>query len=375
MKVAMITPWFYPVLGGTEIYVDNISSKLNEKGIITDIITFDLASKTANSKKSTSAINGTRVIKIPCFKMPESKLLQHMLNVNLVPKNQLSLLKEYDILHFNNDADLSFPIFSYPIRKPKILHCHNIGPTYFYFKINPMSGFVMKNATDRLIASSDYALSLLNQLGISRDRISLIPNGVDTEKFTPNSSMRPENVLLYVGRIEPGKGLHYLIRALKSISTPMELMIAGPRSRNESYNIEIFSMIEKENALSLHKITYLGELTSDQLADLYKKVTLLVLPSLNETFGIVLLEAMASGTPIVASKSGGMPEIIGENGVLFESGNPVDLARKIEYLLQDKSLRTRMGINGRRLVQENFSYDRVAQKLIEVYQQMLSKSH
>ncbi len=374
MKIAMITPSFYPQIGGTEVFVENISSKLNRKGVKTDIFTFSYKDSALFSNSgSIEADLSSTVIRIPGFRLPHSKLRTHLLNVNVIPKRRLSDLKGYDILHFHNDSDLSFPLFAYPIRKPKILHCHNIGPNFFYFRINPLSAFILKNVANNYISSTNYASSLLCELGIPKKKINIIPNGVNIEKFSPTPCEREKNLLLFVGRLDPGKGLHFLLRALTLISTPVTLIIAGPRSWNESYNAHILSLIQEASSNTIHKIVYIGEQKPEQLANLYRKATMLILPSLTETFGIVLLEAMASRAPVIASNTGGIPEIVKDkvNGLLFRAGDPIDLAEKISHLLADVNFGAIMGQEGMRQVKEKFTYDTIADNLIIFYEQLL----
>lgn len=373
MKVAMISPFFYPTVGGTEVFVEKISSKLNETGIETDIFTFEPKPRLTCSG-STTGIDETKLKRVSGLKLPPSRVRTHLLNVNVIPKKCLSVLKKYDILHFNNDSDLSFPLFSLPIRKPKILHCHNIGPNFFYYRMNPVSAYLLRNVADRYISASNFGSSLLQQLGISRNKIATVHNAVDLAEFTVSTtSNRAQNLLLFVGRIDPSKGLHCLLRSLRLLSDSVKLVIAGPLSWDSSYNSRILSSIKEVNRMSSHAITYLGPQNHNQLFDLYRKATMLVLPSISETFGIVLLEAMASGTPVVASNAGGIPEIIKDrvNGLLFRSGDFSDLARRVHTLLNDDNLRMRLGLEGRRFVEENFSYDCVVGELTKIYTQMI----
>lgn len=373
MKIAMVTPFFSPLIGGTEVFVEKISSKLNEKGVLTDILTFDCGSTSAFSDENRENVNRSKVVRVPALNLPTSRLRTHLLNVNYIPKKRLSLLKEYDIIHFHNETDLSFPLFSYPIRKPKVFHCHTLGANFGYYRMNPVSTYVLKKTAHRYVAVSNYVASLLEELGISSRRIVTVHNGVDIGKFRPSSTDRTENLLLFVGRLDPSKGLHHLLRSLEILSDPVELVIAGPLSWDDTYNSKIFSLIRKVSNSTIHKIAYLGEQKQDNLIGLYRKAAILVLPSVAESLGLVILEAMACGTAVIASNTGGIPEIVEDNinGLLFRPGDVTELAKKIQYLLQDRKMRMQLGNEGRRSIVSNFSCDSTVDKLLRVYKEMI----
>jgi len=373
MRIAMVTPFFSPLIGGTEIFIEEISSKLNKKGLLTDIFTFDFGSTSILSDEKREKVNEPTVIRIPMLSLPTSRLRTHLLNVNHIPMKRLSQLKEYDIIHFHNETDLSFPLFSYAIRKPKIFHCHTLGANFGYYRMNPVSTHILKKVAHRYVAVSNYVASLLEQLGISSKRIRTIYNGVDIGKFRPDSTDRTENLLLFVGRLDPSKGLHHLLCSLEMLSDPVNLVIAGPLSWDDTYNSQIFSLIRKISSTTIHKITYLGEQKQDNLIRLYRKAAILVLPSMAESLGLVILEAMACGTAVIASNTGGIPEIVqdAKNGLLFRPGDVTDLARKIQCLLQDENLRTQLGNEGRRSIVRDFSCDSTVDKLLRVYREMI----
>jgi glycosyltransferase involved in cell wall biosynthesis len=132
--------------------------------------------------------------------------------------------------------------------------------------------------------------------------------------------------------------------------------------------------IETENQKGKHEVTYLGGLDQAQLTEWYQEASILVLPSVFEAFGIVLVEALSCATPVVATYAGGVPEVVkdGENGILVPVNNHLALAKAIQHLLDNKNERISMGQMGRRYVVENFSLEHNTKRLSSIYEKMLS---
>ena len=129
------------------------------------------------------------------------------------------------------------------------------------------------------------------------------------------------------------------------------------------------------NGKTIHKAIYLGVQSKREVLNWYQKATLFVCPSLSEPFGIVNLEALSCGTPVVASKVGGIPEVVrsNKNGVLVQPNKPVKLAGAIQFLLDNEKLRRKFGEEGRRWVVQNFSPEIVAKMLCKIYEDLLAK--
>jgi glycosyltransferase involved in cell wall biosynthesis len=377
MKVLMVTPFYYPVLGGSETQIESLSLKLKKAGTPTDIMTFNLNEKGKPLPfKKIEEINGLKVIKIPAYYSLPSKLHHNKTNfmVNFIPRNFNQILDEYDIIHFHNETDLSFPFFSYNVKKPKIFHLRCLNVTYSIFKRNFVCRYMLKKAADVYIAQSNYVSRLLIELGIPSGRIKVIPNGIDIFKFKPGNYEKVENMLLYVGRIEEYKGLHVLLKSLEYVHERVQLVIIGPFVGESSYHKEVISLITKINEKALHKITYLGPKKPHEVLDFYRSASIVVVPSLSESFGNVVLEALACGTPVIASNVGGIPEIIRnwENGILVSPGDYAKLAEAIQFLLDNRDVRKKIGDKGRRLAVEKFSFESTVRKLLKVYNSLLN---
>lgn len=370
----MVTPYYVPVIGGTESFIRSTSLKLNEMGVSTDILTFNLDRNGYPVWKTVfDFVDKSKVIRVGCS---SSLRLTKLMQVGIFPSGFQKFMKEYDVVHFHNETDLSFPFFSYFVKKPKLMHCHCLDVSYGFYKRNAVSRQVFKRISDVHVAVSDSIRGLLLDLGIERSKIRVVRNCVDTEKYHPAVDEKEDNLLLFAGRLHPNKGLHVLLKALKYLKKPVKLAVVGSQRARfycSDYHSEILQLAEAVNKQGFHEVNLLGVQTQQQLIRLYQKATMFVCPSISEPFGIVNLEAMACGTPVVASNVGGIPEVVrGKvNGLLVPPGEPEALASAIEVLLEDKSLRTQFGSEGRKWVVESFSSEAVAKRLLDLYAELL----
>ncbi|MBI4969600.1 MAG: glycosyltransferase family 4 protein [Rhodospirillales bacterium] len=202
-----------------------------------------------------------------------------------------------------------------------------------------------------VLAVSRYAASAL---GFRRSGIAIVPHGVDHQRFHPGSQAR-EDFLLAVGDVTLQKNYHTLIDAMAAIPG-RSLLIAG-RMVDPDYGERLRSQVDR---LGLgDRARFLGAVEPDGLADLYRRCALFVMPSTVETFGNPLVEAMASGCPIVCASATALPEILGDAGQLFDPGNPNDLALKIGIVLNDKARSAELAERGRERA-KLFSWDSTA---------------
>ncbi len=212
----------------------------------------------------------------------------------------------------------------------------------------------------------------LTELGITTNRIIYLPNSIDVNSFYPKGE-KEDNLLLYLGRIVPVKGLHVLLESLRYIKQSTHLVIVGPIGDFKYYQ-DIMEHIERENRKGKHKITYLGTVPQPELMKTYQKSSIFILPSFWEAFPVVILEALSCETPVITTPVGGNPEVIRnfENGILVPVNNPLKLAEAINFMLDNKDNITKMGRKGRELVTKNFSVEVIAKRLRKIYQEIIS---
>ena len=366
----MITPSYYPIRGGTEIVVQNLSIELNKIGVHTDIMTFNMDRKwNPKWKGKIELVDEVTVFKVPALNwFPTEHSPRFTLGVNLIPGRFMNILKRYDVVHFHDD--FSFPFFSFLVRKPKIFHLHGMNADFFRtYRLNRV---ILRHVADLYISISKQMQKDLASLGINKEKIVYLPNSVNTQLFCPQEQ-KEDDLLLFVGRITFSKGLHVLLEALRHIKKSVRLMIIGSVWSHKYYQ-DILKLTEMENREGKHKITYLGAMDQADILKWYQKASIFILPSFGEGFPVVIIEALSCETPVVATHVGGIPEIVRnhENGILVPQSNPLKLAEAIQHLLDNKDVRIRLGREGRKSVISNFSSEVVVKKLCKIYKAVIS---
>jgi glycosyltransferase involved in cell wall biosynthesis len=244
--------------------------------------------------------------------------------------------------------------------------------------LGPDRGGLLPRLVDRFLTVSRYSAEVL---GASPHRVRLIYGGADPERFHPEPDARRAGVV-FVGRLTPHKGVDRLLRALP---VGAELTVAGsdghdPRGPERGYP----QVLRTLAASAAGRVTFAGAVSGDELPRLLRRSAVLALPSvdvtcygrpvrISELLGLVVLEAMASGTPVVCSRLGGIPEVVvdGETGFLVPPGDVGALHGRLAQLLGDQRLRARMGCNARELVTERFTWSACAQRCLASYAELL----
>jgi glycosyltransferase involved in cell wall biosynthesis len=379
MRILLVTPSYFPIIGGSETLTQVLATKLKETGIEADIMTYNMDSKWFPAWKEERITDG----KIDVFRMPGFNPLPRLpnplfslLRINVLPHPVfVKTFRTYDLVHFVSEADLSFPLFSCFVDKPRLMHCVGIytyGGIYKYYTnqrpylLRTFRKF-FAHVADRYLVSSNEEQVLLSNLGIPESKASILPLGVDTNLFRPSVSKKTENLLLFVGRIDKIKGLHILMESLPLIRTPVQLAIIGSRWDQE-YVKEIEAMSQVITKKGIHRIMFLGAMDQKEIVFWYQKASILVCPYLYETHSNVVREALACGTPVVSTGSHMSDE--GADGILLTSKNPENLAEAIEMLLRNKEMREKYGKEGRVYVERNLSWDSIIKRLGNLYKEM-----
>jgi glycosyltransferase involved in cell wall biosynthesis len=225
-------------------------------------------------------------------------------------------------------------------------------------------------STQAITAISSDMKNRILQLSAVPDKVYIIPNGVSIDDFQVNQVFLEKNpddepYILYLGGLRKIKGVDILLRAFSIIKKDfprLKLKIAG--DGKEINNLKALSV---ELGISEH-IDFLGIVQGVHKIKLLQNAVFLACPSRYESFGIVILEAFASGIPVIASKVGGMPDIIndGENGFLVEPENPQQLAKKIKIMFSNNALRNKMAQNALPSAQ-HYNWYSIVKKYIDIY--------
>lgn len=243
---------------------------------------------------------------------------------------------------------------------------------------------------DRIIAATQAEETQLRFLYRNGKRnIAIIPPGVDVGHFYPIApdeakqfiGLKPEDrMVLFVGRIEPLKGVDTLIRAMSCIRSldaarPVHLAIIGgePAASPREMSAEMARLQKLCDDLCMGgMVVFLGKRGQDTLPYYYSAAEVLVMPSLYESFGMVALEAMACGAPVIASQVGGLAYLVrdGETGFTIPDNDPDALCEKLTLLLGNPNLRTTMGLRAVTHAQD-YAWERIAAQIVDVYKELM----
>lgn len=218
--------------------------------------------------------------------------------------------------------------------------------------INPKR-YLLKIAEKYMLGNSDFIITpnqysyniAVDKLNIDKSKMYKIENSFNKNKKYELTKYK-KGFLLYVGTIEYRKGIHILIQALAEIKElNFHMHFVGKYSESNSYFVKLKRMILKSGLKD--KITFYGRITDDELNELYKKAEVFVFPSLNEGYGLVILEAMAHGLPVIAFDNTAMPLTVIDqvNGFLVKNKDGKELAKRIKDLLSNEILVRKMGCN------------------------------
>lgn len=218
---------------------------------------------------------------------------------------------------------------------------------------------------DRFICVSDFQRAILIKAGVPEYKLRTLHNFINADALMPAKIQTKQEYLLYIGRIETLKGLKTLLTAAKE--TGAELKIAG----DGSWAPELIKRVSK-----LSNVEYLGFVSGEPLKQLVQRARAVVVPSeWYETFGLTAAEAKAVGTPVIASRIGGLTEVVrdGIDGILFEPGNALELAAAIDSLKHKDTFQ--MGVDGMQDVKTRFSPQTHLAELSRIYNETIASSN
>lgn len=377
MKVAILGPYILEnnIVGGVERHVKNISYQLGKM----ENLEIHVISISENISKDCIIQNGNitvHFIKKNCLPMTISGIV-------IYPYKIIKDIKKIkpDIVHgqmLGAPYGLATAFLSNIFTS--VLTIHTIPSEDTLFKIKSIQSaihdFIWKkleayelNKINHFISISDYNVKMIEN---NLKKTFIIPNGIDSKWFNIEKKIVPGR-LLFVGRISPVKGLEFLLHTLRTVVETkkyIELHIAG--SINDRIYFEKISRLIVDLDLTSN-VKFIGQLNDTQLLKAYSECELFILPSKRETQGIVLLESMASGTPIIATNVGGIPNIIkdGYNGFLVEYGDINELNKKIHLLLNDKNLYNLFTKNGQTL-SKKYLWNLISKETAKLYFELIA---
>jgi len=376
MKIVQVTPFYYPEIGGVETYVRRLSIELANRGHDVCVVTSRLPKFPPIGYQE-----NIKIIRLSCMGRENPYPMDLLKTINNIKPD---LINTHGFLFY-----FSFKTSKLYNKYPLVFTFH--GDFQFlkgfdriiYGVKCQIIGRNMLTKSDHIIVTSRINKGILiKKFNVPPPKISIIPYGVDHTLFTPkkdgilfkNKFNINADYILCVSRLEKEKGIDILLRAYAKIYSKhleVSLVIIGEGSHKDD-----FVRLAKKLKIS-DRVFFVGPFPHGELlTSAYAGARIFVLPSIKEPFGIVLLEAIASGTPIVASNDGGFaPEIIKQykNGLLFDSGNYVDLSSKILFMLENPEIAKNMANRLRDNNLSSFKWDEIVNKVLDVYNYIYSR--
>lgn len=378
-KILVVAPYFYPKIGGVEKHIFNLYKGIFKKKRYEITI---LTTKYNSTVKEYELIEGMKIYRIPYqFKIsntPISFKWKKQIN-EIIKKEKPSIIMAHLPVPFMSDLTIlltkNIPIIlkyhSGSMKKENGFFDNLLISIYEKFILR-----IVINKVDHLICTSDFVRDKF--LKEYKSKSTTITPAVDINKFKPHKFLDNSiQSILYVGRIDKTskwKGIKYLIDAFSLVikKFPLaRLSIVGGGDDLEN-QINYVKKLEIQN-----NIDFLGSLKGNKLTKIYQKSNLLVLPSTSEaeSFGMVLIEAMACKKPVIGSNIGGIPYVIDheKNGFLVPPRNPKPLAGAIIKILKNPELAKKMGENGYRKVRDNFIWDKKIEETASIIEAFIER--
>lgn len=369
-KIAMIGHKRIPSReGGVEIVVDELSTRLVEYGYWVDAYNrsgYHVSGKEYDEKRG-KVYKGIRLITIPTF---QSKKLNAICYSFLATVR--ACLGRYDVIHYHAEGPcvmLWIPKL-FGIRVIATIH----GLDWQRSKWGNFASYILKLGEKVAAKYADEIIVLSKNIQeyfwLDYKRTTVyIPNGISRpKKWEPkiiqkNYGLCGDDYILFVARIVPEKGIHYLIEAYYKIDTDKKLVIAGGSSHSPEYRDKIRAMAKKDE-----RIILTGFVQGKELEELYSNAAVFVLPSDVEGMAISLLEAMSYGNCCLVSDIDENTEVTLDYAETFRRGDVWDLQRKLVYLLENEEKREEYKRNSSDYICSKYSWEKVVQKTMELYE-------
>lgn len=371
--------------GGMNVYILQVSKELGKRGYLVDIYT---RCHDCDDPPISDAGSGVRVIHVKAGPYSTTKDSLHRYLPEFLGNLYDFQIKEgfdYDIVHshywLSGYAGLEL---SSKWDVPHIMTFHTLAKIKMEARLGEMESSLRVSAESRLMESVDSIVvsttqereDLARLYGVTERKVSVVPAGVDIQLFRKLNKadsrsklgLEEHNIILSVGRMEPLKGFDILLKsvAMLGCASDTRLVIVGGDENRDSEMGRLESLAAELGVLDL--VTFAGAVDQTDLPVYYSAADIFVLPTYYESFGLVALEAMACGLPVVASRLGGLRSFIddGITGYLIPWHRPEVFADTIADLLADKKLRERMGAAAE-IKARTMGWDITATRLSEVY--------
>jgi glycosyltransferase involved in cell wall biosynthesis len=392
MKILQVIPYFYPAwrFGGPVRVAYDISRKLVERGHSVTVYTTDIQDENSRVNCSYKNVEG-----VDTYYFRNLSLYAASRKMFITPSLISALkdnVKNFDVVHIHGNRTTQSPLLHYFLKKnavPYVVQAHGGLPGATGHKLkqlyNLLFGYALLKDASKVVALTQTEAQQYLGMGVPEEKIAIIPNGIDLSEYVDlplKGSFKKkfgikedEKIVLYLARIHKIKGVDILAKAFANVIKKLDdvrLVVVGP---DDGYLRELKSLIR---ALKIeNKVLISGPLYGREKLEAYVDADVYVLPSRYEIWGLTVLEAYACGKPVVASRVGGLGDILvdGATGFSVEPENVTQLANAVYVVLKDEDRARQMGSKGKLFVKENFDIQKTTEELESLYEEVLQDAH
>jgi len=386
MRICFFIERFLPYIGGGQIHLLELSRAMSKKNVDVQIIT-DKHGGCPNHE----FCEGFEVHRVgfPAKMKREFKIFPYIFS-SFDRVLEIDHLTKIDLIH----SHITFGAFAshfskIVMRQPHLLTVHGLYADVFKSSYPDHPNFFQKMIERsilrlpyvKIICVSEALSRQLHSMGVPDHKLAVVSNGVDVERFNPDveslvkSRLGIENYFLvsFFGRLWPVKGIEFLIRAVPEVTSRIsnvKFLIVGDGPQKRYLRRMVHDMNVEDSVIFRDRVEY------DSMHVFLRGSDAVVLPSLMEGLPLIALEAMACGTPVIATSVGGTPEIVkdGETGVLVKPYSAGCLAAGIISLYGNDSLRNHISAEGLKLVRGRYTWSTIAERTISLYNSVLEGS-
>ena len=377
MKILQVVPFFTPARGGSVVVPYNLSKQLAERGHEVTIFTTDFELDEEYAK----SLDGVRVVPFHC--------IANIGKMLITPRMKGQLKKEvrsFDIIHMHNFRSYQNNIVHHYATKyniPYVLQAHGSVLPFFQKQrlkkiFDLFFGYRILRDASKVIALTKTEVEQYKKMGVEEDKIKIVPNGIDLSEydnlpkrgdFRQQYSIRDnEKVILYLGRIHKTKGIDLLVEAFADLVKDLDdvrLVIVGPDDGYRSTLEELIQELKVDD-----KVLFTGFVSNNEKVAAFVDADVFVTPSFSG-FPVTFLEACACGTPIITTNKGDKLDWIHDKAGYVVGYDKDLLQNTIFKILSDEKLKERFGEGSRRLVEEQYSWDKIVRKVEKIYKDII----
>ena len=367
MKIAMIGHKRIPSReGGIEIVVEELSKRLSKAG--NTVVAYNRSGAHVSGAQFESESKNLHGVQLKTVPTPQKKSL------NAIVYSFFATLRacfgRYDVVHFHAEGPAAMCFLTKKLGIKTVVTIHGLdwarskwgGFAEKFLKFGEKTA--AKYADEIIVLSKSVQNYFLEAYG---RKTTYIPNGIERNEAVPcdiinkKYALEKDGYILYLGRIVPEKGIHYLIDAYKGLECKPPLVIAGGASHSEEYFKSLKKQAEGQN------IIFTDFVQGKELEELYSNALIYVLPSDLEGMPISLLEAMSFGCCCLTSDIDECTEVCEDKALYFEKSNTEDLKSKLSYLLENRDIIDKYRENSAEYITKKYNWDEIAEKTFELY--------